>query len=110
MDTALPEKFPFILDRNLAKANCTENRVCTSCDTVVFLQSINGSYLRKIASGTLFANFFLIPAAIKEFYGNKKSSDAVRGELAVSWLKIFMVTLHFMGSVSVGELIMVLCL
>ena len=36
MDTALHQKFPFILDRNLAKANCTENRVCTSCDTVVF--------------------------------------------------------------------------
>ena len=35
MDTALPQKFPFILDRNLAKANCTENLVCTSCDTVV---------------------------------------------------------------------------
>ena len=35
MDTALPQKFPFILDRNLAKANCTENRVFTSCDTVV---------------------------------------------------------------------------
>ena len=35
MDTALPQNFPFILDRNLAKANCTENRVCTSCDTVV---------------------------------------------------------------------------
>ena len=25
MDTALPQKFPFILDRNLAKGNCTEN-------------------------------------------------------------------------------------
>ena len=35
MDTALPQKFPFILDRNLAKANCTENRVWTSCDIVV---------------------------------------------------------------------------
>ena len=35
MDTALPQKFPFILDRNLAKANCTENHVCTSCDSVV---------------------------------------------------------------------------
>ena len=35
MDTALPEKSPFVLDRNLAKANCTGNRVCTSCDTVV---------------------------------------------------------------------------
>ena len=35
MDTTLPQKFPFILDRNLAKANYTENRVCTSCDTVV---------------------------------------------------------------------------
>ena len=36
MDTALPQKFPFILDRNLAKANCTGNQVCTSCDIVVF--------------------------------------------------------------------------
>ena len=35
MDTALPQKCPFILDRNLAKANCTGNQVCTSCDTVV---------------------------------------------------------------------------
>ena len=35
MDTALRQKFPFILDGNLAKANCTGNRVCTSCDTVV---------------------------------------------------------------------------
>ena len=24
MDTALTQKFPFILDRNLAKANCTK--------------------------------------------------------------------------------------
>ena len=35
MDTALPLKFPFILDRNLAKATCTENRVGTSSDKVV---------------------------------------------------------------------------
>ena len=37
MDTALPQKYPFILDRNLAKANGTGNRVCTSCDTVVLV-------------------------------------------------------------------------
>ena len=35
MDTAFTQKFPFILDRNLAKDNCTENHVCTSCDIVV---------------------------------------------------------------------------
>ena len=35
MDTALPQKFSFILERNLAKANCAENQVCTSCDIVV---------------------------------------------------------------------------
>ena len=35
MDTALTRKFPFIFDRNLAKTNCTENYVCTSCDIVV---------------------------------------------------------------------------
>ena len=48
MDTALPQKFPFILDRNLAKANCTGNRVCTSCDTVVLdskNKSLNRPYL-----------------------------------------------------------------
>ena len=33
--------FPFILDRNLAKANCTGNRVCTSCDTVVLANNIH---------------------------------------------------------------------
>ena len=35
MDTAPTKKIPFILDRNLAKANCTGNHVCTSCDRVV---------------------------------------------------------------------------
>ena len=45
MDTALPQKFPFILDRNLAKANCTGNRVCTSCDIVVLDQKL---IIRKI--------------------------------------------------------------
>ena len=40
MDTALPQKFPFILDRNLAKANCTGNRVCTSCDIVVLARDL----------------------------------------------------------------------
>ena len=35
MDTTLTQKCPFVLDRNLAKANCTENHVCTSCDKVV---------------------------------------------------------------------------
>ena len=46
MDTALPQKFPFILDRNLAKANCTGNRVCTSCDIV--------------ALGFIICNYFLL--------------------------------------------------
>ena len=44
MDTALPQKFPFILDRNLAKANCTEDRVCTSCDTVVLGTSLPNNH------------------------------------------------------------------
>ena len=34
-DTGTVLKISFILDRNLAKANCTGNRVCTSFDTVV---------------------------------------------------------------------------
>ena len=43
MDTALPQKFLFILDRNLAKAYCTEDRVCTSCDKVVLCTLLNCS-------------------------------------------------------------------
>ena len=45
MDTALPQKFPFILDRNLAKAKCTGNRVCTSCDIVVLARYIKNNHL-----------------------------------------------------------------
>ena len=44
MDTcSLPQKFPFILDRNLAKANWTGNRLCTSCGIVgvVFYKFLN---------------------------------------------------------------------
>ena len=33
---------PFILDRNLAKANWTGNRVCTSCDIVVLAWNLFG--------------------------------------------------------------------
>ena len=46
MDTTLPQKFPFILDRNLANANCTENHVCTSCDTVVLDLSLSTKYMK----------------------------------------------------------------
>ena len=48
MDTTLQQKFPFILDRNLAKANCTENQVCTFCDTVVLdLNPFNGRFTKN---------------------------------------------------------------
>ena len=45
MDTALPQKFPYILDRNLAKASGTENHVCTSCDKVVLDFMLKNTYL-----------------------------------------------------------------
>ena len=48
MDIALPQKFHFILDRNLAKANCTGDHVCTSCDKVVLYIDINIIYLLPI--------------------------------------------------------------
>ena len=50
MDTALPQKFPFILDRNLAKANGTGNRVCTTCDTVVLGRNV---YIFKMLMMTI---------------------------------------------------------
>ena len=40
MDTALPQEFLFILDRNVAKAKWTGNRVCTSCDIVVLVVNL----------------------------------------------------------------------
>ena len=58
MDTALPQKFPFILDRNLAKANCTENHVCTSCDIVVLDLNIHQIY------------FYVTPQYISNEYMN----------------------------------------
>ena len=59
MDTALPQKFPFILDRNLAKASCTENRVCASCDTVALNESIKFP-LDVIKRKTKFRKYFKI--------------------------------------------------
>ena len=47
MDTALPQKFPFILNRNLAKANGTENHVYTSCDTAVLGKKPNVKLTQK---------------------------------------------------------------
>ena len=41
MDTALPQKFLFILDRNLVNANCTGNRICTSSDIEVLDSRLN---------------------------------------------------------------------
>ena len=40
MDTALRQKFSFILDRNLAKANYAEKRVYASCDEVVLAMTV----------------------------------------------------------------------
>ena len=49
MDTALSQKFPFILDRNLAKANSTGNRVGTSCDIVVLAPCLKGFSNQAVA-------------------------------------------------------------
>ena len=52
MDTVLPQKFPFILDRNLAKANCTGNQVCTSCDIVVLGHTLKDTRLLPALAST----------------------------------------------------------
>ena len=77
MDTALPQKFPFILDRNLAKANCTEIRVWTSCDIVVIGCDIFIFFVRMrrlfLTSDTIYISSFSCL-----FYSNfcvKKSSE-----------------------------------
>ena len=59
MDTTLLQKFPFILDKHLAKANCTGNHFCTSCDKVVLgLSLITKQCLRTYH--TLFLRAFVI--------------------------------------------------
>ena len=67
MDTAHPLKFCFILDRNLAKANCTGNHVCTSCDKVVLGYSLkNGSYIAyRLKDAALIGNIFDVPFTFK---------------------------------------------
>ena len=51
MDTTLPQKISFILDRNLAKANCTGNHVCTYCDKVVLgIGHIHFTLLRRAST------------------------------------------------------------
>ena len=64
MDTALPQKFHFILDRNLAKANCTGNRVCTYCDIVV-LDFYTNSYEESAVHANIYTRgqFFMLGCA-----------------------------------------------
>ena len=68
MDTALPQKFPFILDRNLEKANFTENWVCTYCDIVVLdLNQINLNILQLLH---IILCWILVPPVTKLFRSN----------------------------------------
>ena len=62
MDTAVPQKFPYILDRNLAKANCTENQVCTSCDIVVVDYNI---YDNRVLCYKIHMNFINVQLFLK---------------------------------------------
>ena len=69
MDTALPQNFFFILDRNLAKANCTGNRVCTFCDTVIL-------------SVQLFTSWEFCPLLrFFKYYCNEQGISGIRREI-----------------------------
>ena len=56
MDTVPPQKFPFILNRNLAKANCTGNRVCTSLVKPLMLHQSDSmaTALKKLSDETIY--------------------------------------------------------
>ena len=60
MDTALPQKFPFILDRNLAKANCTRNQVFTSYDTVVLGTGAKKNSILRLGNSKKLFSFEII--------------------------------------------------
>ena len=70
MDTALPQKFPFVLDRNLAKANCTENRACTSWDTEVLDFTVYIVYLPPVYKYLLRVPYY-IPKKICLYLANE---------------------------------------
>ena len=88
MDTALPQKFPFILDRNLAKANCTGNQVCTSCDTVV-----PDRYINMLHNSEIPFKFFSHPPVLTAV--NKTA--AILGHNNTFWKKI-LYGQHFMNN------------
>ena len=56
------KNFIFILDRNLAKANCTENHVCTSCDKVIIALRICTFFIQR--QNETFVNYTLNPTVI----------------------------------------------
>ena len=66
MDTALPQKILFILDRNLAKANCTEDRVWTSCDTVVLASRLFPLVVPKVIPVQL-SSFIMILTVLSNY-------------------------------------------
>ena len=71
MDTALPQKFTFILDKNLAKANYTGNHVCTSCDKVVL-----GYFLKALMCPRLnWVNYYKLeqPFRIQDSYARPQA-------------------------------------
>ena len=79
MDTALPQKFPFILYRKLANANCTGNRVCTSCDIVVLVFSshklLRSIYIYKV--NPLGLSTFAMRLSFARVFGKDAVSVAV---------------------------------
>ena len=79
MDTALPQKFPFNLDRNLAKANCTGNRVCTSCDTVVLDWYVHKTTLLDFISNCYEFLFFLLVLLISGATENSAAMYYING-------------------------------
>ena len=84
MDTALPQKFPFILDRNLGEchtANCTETWVCTSCDTVatVVIGANRKSTLLKNLEQMTWCYSFLIDRILHLLYNKSQLPNSLFG-------------------------------
>ena len=84
MDTALPLKFPFILDRNLAKAICTENRVCTSCDTVVLGTEQFHDYKFSVQNNSTTINYMYRTTSRLQIFCTEQLHDLI-GNIVMSY-------------------------
>ena len=65
--TALTQKFPFLLNRNLEKANSIENDVCTSYDICSYIVLV---FIVKCILNTFDSQLLILMIALQQYCTN----------------------------------------